>query len=84
MSNLYLKPEEAKFLSMAVVDCIETIQDTSSDQSLNWTPEARKDMKAMLTAGNSLREKLKKMGFDVRDLPPYLESDNDEFFTKQS
>ncbi len=82
--QLYLKPDEGKFLSMAVVRMIEDLQDTSKNERFNWTPEARKDLKDMLAAGNSLKIKLLKLGFDMRELPPYEEGDEDEFLTKQS
>jgi len=82
--QLYLKPNEAKFISMAVVAMIDELQSTSKNQNINWNPESRKDFKDMLAAGNSLRIKLQKLGFDVRDLPPYFEGDEKDFLTKQS
>lgn len=82
--HLYLKPEEARFLSLAVVDMIEQLQNMSQNPTINWNPEARKDLKNMMAAGNSLRTKLKKLGFDMRELPPYTEGDEKEFLTKES
>ncbi len=82
--QLYLKPEEAKFISMAVVSMLEQLQDTSKNPKINWNPEARMDLKDMLSAGNGLRKKLLKLGFDMRELPPYLEGDENYFLTKQS
>jgi hypothetical protein len=83
-NQLFLKPDEWKFLSLAVVDMLERLSDAATNQQANWTPEARKDLKEMVLAGKNLRIKLAKLGFDVRDLPPFLDSDWDEFFTKQS
>ena len=82
--QLYLKPDEMKFLSMAVVGMIEDLQQSSQNPKINWNPEARKDLKEMLAAGNTLRIKMKKLGFDMRDLPPFFESDKEDFFTKES
>jgi hypothetical protein len=82
--QLYLKPEEGKFLAMAVLAMLEDLTDTSKNEIINWTPEARKDIKSMIEAGNGLRMKLIKLGFNIRELPPYLRGDEDEFLTKQS
>lgn len=82
--ELYLKPDEAKFISMAVLSMIETLEETSKDQHTNWNPETRKQLKEMTTAGVSLKIKLQKLGFDMRELPPYLEGDEKDFLTKQS
>ena len=82
--HLYLKPDEAKFISMAVLSMIEQLEDTSKNQLINWNPEARKDLKDMVGAGNSLKIKLQKLGFDMRELPPYLEGDENDFLTKHS
>lgn len=83
-NNLFLKPNEGKFLSMSVVSMIEQIYETTKNPKLNWNPETRKDLKDMLEAGNSLRLKLEKLGFDMRELPPYFDGDEEEFLTKQS
>lgn len=82
--HLYLKPDEAKFLSMAVVSVLEQLQETSKNQLINWNPETRKDLKDMVAAGTSLKIKLGKLGFDMGELPPYLDGDENEFLTKQS
>lgn len=82
--QLYLKPDEAKFISMAVVSMIEQIDATSKNQLINWNPEARKDIKDMIAAGSSLKIKLSRLGFDMRELPPYLDGDETEFLTQQS
>lgn len=82
--QLYLKPEEQKFISMAVINLLEQLHSTSKDQLLNWNPATRKDLKDMLAAGSSLRIKLKHLGFDMRDMPTYNEGDENEFLTKES
>jgi hypothetical protein len=82
--QLYLKPNEAKFISMAVVSLIEQIESTSKDQRINWNPETRKDLKDMREIGSNLKIKLKNMGFDMRELPPFIAGDEDEFLTKES
>jgi hypothetical protein len=82
--QLFLKPEEAKFLSMAVISMFEQLKEVAGNPQMNWEPSARKDLKDMMAAGNSLRLKLGKLGFDVRDLPPFEEGDWNTFFTKPS
>ena len=82
--NVFIKPNEGKFLSMAAVAMIEQLEDTSKNQLINWNPETRKDFKEMLEAGHSLRTKLIKLGFDMRELPPYIDGEEKDFLTKQS
>lgn len=82
--QLYLKPDEAKFISMAIVGMLEDLQSAYKNSFINFNPEARKDLKEMILAGNSLKIKLQKLGLDMRDLPDYAQGDEDEFLTKQS
>ena len=82
--QLFLKPDEAKFLGMAVVAKIEELEESAKNPSFNWNPEARKYLREMIEAGKSLRIKMGKLGMPVEPLPPYLEGDEDEFLTKQS
>ncbi len=82
--QLFLKPEEAKFLSMAVVAKIEELHISSQNQLINWNPEARKMLKEMIEAGKTLKIKMEKIGIDMRPLPPFEDGDQDEFITKQS
>jgi len=82
--QLFLKPEEQKFISLAVVGLIEQLQEVYTNQFVNFNPEARRDLKQMLAAGNSLKIKMEKLGFDMRKLPPFMEGDEDEFLTKPS
>lgn len=83
-NQLFLKPDEGKFLSMAVVAMIEQLTETSQNQNINWNPETRKDIKDMLAAGRALRIKMNKLGLDTRDLPPYIDGEEEAFLTKPS
>lgn len=82
--NLYLKPDEAKFLAMAVLATLEDIIDTSKNVQLNFTPEVRKDLKEMIAAGTALRIKMNKLGFDMRDLPKVEPGEEKDYLTKES
>lgn len=82
--QLFLKPDEGRFLSLAVVAMIEQVEETRKNDKINWTPEARKDLSEIATAGNTLFAKLKKLGFDMRPLPPFLPGDEKDFLTKES
>lgn len=83
-NQLFLKPNEGKFLSMSVLSMLEQLKETSQNQQINWNPETRRDLRDMIEAGTSLKIKLDKLGFDMRDLPPYIDGDEEEFLTKQS
>jgi len=63
---------------------IEDIQDSSKNVQLNWTPEVRKDLKGMISAGTSLKIKMQKLGFDMRDLPPFAPGEEKDYLTKES
>jgi hypothetical protein len=82
--HLYLKPEEALFLSMAVVSMIEQLTNTSKNQGINWNPEARGYLRDMLAAAATLKIKMEKLGMPMNDLPPFMEGDENEFLTKES
>lgn len=83
-NQLYLKPDEGLFLGMAVVYALELIEGWAKNQKANWTPEARRTLKEMQEAGQALKKKLVKLGFDLRKLPDYNTGDEDEFLTKPS
>lgn len=83
-SNVYIKPNEGKFLAMAVLGMIETLQASAANPKLPWDPQTRKDIKDMLEAGKGLRIKLAKLGFDMRDLPDYTKGEENDYFTKES
>jgi hypothetical protein len=83
-SNVFLKPNEGKVLALALLGFIDLIKETSTDPLINWTPEARKDHREILEAAESLRIKLRKLGFKMDDLEPYKPGDEIEFLTKES
>jgi len=82
--NLYLKLEEAKFLSLAVVTLITEIEAGSKNATINWNPESRKRFKEMLAAGAGLRIKLRNLGFDMDDLPDVKDGEESDYLTKES
>lgn len=77
---------ELKIFVMGIERIIEDFEAISKDQSIPFTPEARKDMKDILTASYSAKKKLemvinKGVAFKMEE---YREGDEDEFLTKQS
>lgn len=82
--QLYLKPEEAKFLGMAVVAMVEHLQNSATDETIPWNPASRKTIVDMLTAGKALKIKLDGMGFDMRPLPDLVDEEMKDYFTKES
>lgn len=79
-----LTPPEIKILVMSLAGTIEDFEAVGKDPRLPWTPEARKDMKEMLTHAYSAKKKLEKTtGFEVR-LDPYVEGDEKDMLTKES
>lgn len=82
--QLYLKPDEGKFLSIAVVSMLEQLNDSASDVAINWSPESRKNLKDMLASGKTLRIKLERLGFDLSSLPPLVDGEEKDYFTKES
>lgn len=82
--NVFLKPNEGKVLALALLDFIDCTKTTSQNPNINWTPQSRKDIKDMLEAAESLRIKLRKLGFKMDDLEPYKPGDEIEFLTKES
>lgn len=83
-NQLYLKPEEGKFLAMCVVGTIEQLRNANTNPKQNWNPQARAYIKDMLKAGEALKIKLVRLGFNMTDLPPYMDGDEEEFLTKES
>lgn len=82
--QLFLKPNEAKFIALSVVSLLDQLKESARNPEIPFNPEARKDLKQMIEAGTSLQIKLKKLGFNVDDLPPYMDGDETEFLTKES
>lgn len=83
-TNVYIRKDEGKFLAMAVLAMLEDLSDSSKDEKINWNPSARKTIKEMIAAGQSLKSKLQNLGIDMAPLPPYLDGDEKEFLTKES
>lgn len=82
--QLYLKPEEQKFIAMAVVSQLEQLTKTLNNQNIPWTPESRKTLKEMIEAGEKLKTKLAKLGFDMRPLPDLEDGEELDYITKLS
>lgn len=83
-NNLFLKPDEGKFLALAVIGTLDQLKESMKKPLMNWTPETRKQLKEMVDAGTSLSIKLQRLGFNMSDLPPFMDGDENEFLTKQS
>lgn len=84
VEQLYLKPAEGKFLALATMALLTDMEEGNQHPQFNWTPEARRDFREIIEAGKSLRIKLAKLGFNMTNLPPFKEGDQDEFLTKES
>lgn len=82
--TLFLKPDEMKFLALAVLSKLEDLDKSQRNPKLNWNPETRKLLKVMVDAGTALKVKMQKLGCDMRDIPEFEEGDEDEFLTKES
>ena len=83
-TNLYLKPDEAKFLAMAVLRMLDDVKRSSQNVKYNWNPEARKYLKEMIESGSTLKIKMGKMGFDMRELPDVLPGEEQDYLTQES
>lgn len=86
MAREILLPHETKIIILALVQLIEDMDGASKNTDFNFTPDARKDMKEMLSAAYSAKKKLevivnKGVAFQ---LDPYVEGDEKEFLTKES
>lgn len=84
IQQLFLKPDEGRFLLMAAGRVLEELVASANDETIPWNPETRKQFKEMIAAGQSLKTKLSKLGFDIEDVPPYNEGDEKDFLTKES
>ena len=83
-NQLYLKPDEGKFLGMAVVDLLDELERITQNQEIPWNPESRKIFKEMLEAGKALKVKLAKLGFDMRPLLDREPGEENDYLTKES
>jgi len=82
--QLFLKPEEQKFLALAVLALIDDLKESTQNQKLNWNPESRKELKDMLAAGSGLKIKMANLGFDMRPLPDVEDGEIPDYLTKES
>jgi len=82
--NLFLKPGEHRFLSIAVLAMIQDLKESTQNQTLPWNPESRKQLKDMLAAGNDLKIKMAGLGFDMRPLPDVEDGEIPDYLTKES
>lgn len=83
-NQLYLQPDEGKFLGMSVVTMLEHIKTSLNNQNIPWTPESRATLKDMIQAGEKLKLKLGKLGFDLRPLPDLEDGEELDYVTKES
>lgn len=82
--QLFLKPEEQKFIGMSVVSVLDQLESTARNQRIPWNPESRKTIKDMIDAGKGLKIKLAKLGFDMRPLPDLEPGEENDYLTKES
>lgn len=83
-SNLYIKPDETKFLSMSVVSMIEQLEASAKDERLNWNVQSRKDLRDMIDAGKRLKIKMERIGIAMPPIPPYIDGEEKDYLTKES
>lgn len=79
--NIFFKPDECKFMALACLDMLRIINENKQHP---WTPEARKIQKEMLEAGNRVRDKFKKLGFNMSELEELLPGEELDWLTKES
>lgn len=82
--NVFLKMEEIKFIALATIAQLEDLRNAATDEKIPWTPESRKTIKEMREAGEAVKIKLQKLGFDMSDLPELYPGEEDEYLTKES
>lgn len=77
---------EIKIIILGLQTTLEDLEEASKNQNFNFTPDARKDMREMITAGYSAKKKLEEVvhkGIAFK-LDKYQEGDEKDFITKQS
>ena len=79
-----LTPKEVTITQMALSGLIEDLEAVSKDQTLPFTPEARKDQIDMLKSARSAHIKIAAASGKMVKLDPYKEGHENEFLTKQS
>lgn len=84
MTTVTLTPKEVMTLEMGIARIIEDMEEVNNDQSIPFTPEARKDMRDILTNAKAAKAKLELIrGHEIR-IAPYVDGDEKEFLTKES
>lgn len=63
---------------------IHDFSEVDKDDSIPWTPEARKFKKEIMTAVLSAAAKIEKFTGIKCEVPPYKDGDENEFLTKES
>jgi hypothetical protein len=84
---LYFNPDEVKAVVLGLQTVIGDIEPQLNDQRYNWTPEARKSQREIITACRGALSKLERQlngGKPFSHVPPYKRGDEDEFLTKES
>jgi hypothetical protein len=79
--TIFLKPNEAKAVQMALGNMLETLQ---ANDLQPWDPKARKDIAEMKEACRGAAAKIEKITGFSATLPPYIDGEEKDFFTKPS
>lgn len=78
---IYLTKEEYKAVQLGLAHILEDFKQTGL---LPWNAESRKDMKDIMTATNSAAAKIEKITGIKAILPPYIDGEEKDYFTKES
>lgn len=86
MATEIFTPKEVKVIIMGIERIVEDFESISKDASIPFTPDARKDIKGILSTAISCKKKLEEVinkgaAFQMAE---YKQGDEDEFLTKQS
>lgn len=79
--SIYFNPREVLAIAMGLGLIID---DFNSTKEMPWNPEARKDQLEILAAVKSAAAKLEKFTGVKCDLPPYIDGEEKDYFTKPS
>lgn len=82
--NIYFSPEECRIITMWLAVLLEDIEEAKSNINYPWTPESRKDFENMYKYASNAANKIEKFTGIKSELPPYIDGDEDLFFTKKS
>jgi len=83
MSDI-LTPHEVMAIGLGLSRIIEDMEALNNDDTIPWTPDARKMKAEILNNAKSAAAKIEKAtGFECR-IDPYKDGDEDEFLTKES